>query len=144
MVMVKMVMVMMLCSHLYVIFFGGSTISFRVFATGSLADLYGQVIIWPGLFCYVHKHIHLQVNIKVNQSSAIPRLLPTCGCTSGKYRKTIQIRLTIYLHVYTHYTNTQGFQVKMRAYMHTRFQIHLYRKGHKILLHNRTRLLFMA
>ena len=38
-VMVKMVMVKMLCSHLYVIFFGGSTISFRVFATGSLPDL---------------------------------------------------------------------------------------------------------
>ena len=39
MVKVKMVMVKMLCSHLYVIFFGGSTISFLVFATGSLPDL---------------------------------------------------------------------------------------------------------
>ena len=38
-IMVKMVVVMMLCSHLYVIFFGGSTISFLVFATGSLPDL---------------------------------------------------------------------------------------------------------
>ena len=39
MLMVKMIVAMMLCSHLYVIFFGGSTISFRVFATGSLPDL---------------------------------------------------------------------------------------------------------